>query len=115
ELMKGLVICVDKPEHRGTARTCPACEGIPPIRALFRKQVCETCGGSGKVHSGIRCEFCGRSVQFEYKGSLICWTEACMEAVESKLRDKKVSTYVNVNGYNDNELEEWRKSMGYMV
>ena len=68
--------------------TCPRCDGQPVIKSLLKAQVCDTCGGTGKVHPGSYCQFCGRSIQIIYKGFLICANEVCEVEVDKRLTEK---------------------------
>ncbi len=77
---------VDAPNFRGSTRRCPSCEGNPSMSFFSRRKSCETCFGTGVVHLGMMCKFCGRSVQYEYKGSLICGSANCEELVKKKFK-----------------------------
>lgn len=76
------------PKDKAVAVTCPRCEGQPVIKSLVKEQVCSTCGGTGKVHPGSYCQFCGRSIQVIYKGFLICANGACEVEVDKRLTEK---------------------------
>lgn len=94
---------VDIPSFRGTARKCPSCEGRKLVPAIIGYKKCETCLGTGIVHLGVYCQFCGRSVQFVYKEFAICGHTKCEEEVDKKLEhhsyvpDKDKEAY----GYGD--------------
>jgi RecJ-like exonuclease len=78
---------VDQVEYRGSARTCPSCNGMPEFNIFGFEKKCKTCNGTGRVHTGIYCPFCGRSVQFEYKGLLICGSIACETEADKPVVD----------------------------
>ncbi len=78
--------------------SCPTCGGQAIFNSLIRSQVCETCGGSGKVLPGLMCFYCGRSVQKNYKGVLICGGGLCQSEVDKKLTDH--SSLMNDDEYN---------------
>lgn len=83
------------PEYRGSARQCLTCNGLKIINVPFspsKSLTCDTCQGSGVVHPGIYCEECGRSVQYEYKGHLICGNDFCQISVDLKIKEGKYST-----------------------
>lgn len=75
---------IDKAGFRGKVRQCPSCDGRPVVSAYRRKNICETCFGSGVVYQGVYCPFCGRSPQVEHKGLLICGTALCKAEAEKK-------------------------------
>ena len=95
-----------EPEYRGSARTCPSCEGN---KILITGDDCETCTGIGTVHLGISCEFCGRSVQYEYKEFLICGSSLCQAKVDEKIKSPKSTINLEVN---EDDVDFWRNVYG---
>jgi hypothetical protein len=90
---------LDKPGYRGKVRQCPSCDGQTFVWKYGRKKDCETCLGSGVVYQGAFCPFCGRSIQIEWKGLLICGSDYCKEQTK-KSSEKPVGTMSDA--YNDN-------------
>lgn len=86
---------VDSPNFRSGAKVCPSCEGEPVVSLYSRRKVCETCFGSGKVYPGKFCQFCGRSIQYEYKNVLICGSATCEELAKKRVENKPATMFVS--------------------
>jgi len=93
-----------EPEYRGSARTCPSCDGI-----FMDAGFCETCSGTGIVHIGVSCEFCGRSVQYEYKEFLICGSSLCQAEVDKKIKSPQSTSSSEAD---EDEVDYWRNMYG---
>ena len=93
-----------EPEYRGSMRICPSCQGMPLISGI-----CETCFETGVVHTGVSCEFCGRSVQYEYKEFLICGSSLCQAKVDEKIKSPQSA---NSSEANEEEIDYWRNMYG---
>jgi len=74
---------IDSPEFRGTRRVCPTCEN------RLQDFTCPTCFGTGVVHLEMYCEFCGRSIQFVYKGRLVCGSSLCQSEIDKLIKENK--------------------------
>ena len=96
---------IDSPQYRGTARLCPSCEGAEVISHFKRHHTCETCSGTGVVHPGVYCSYCGRSVQFIINNQLVCGTKFCEELATKK----------TVHADPLNEAEGYRQMYGLVM
>ena len=101
-----------EPEYRGSARTCPICDGAKIICVSWdskKDKDCETCLGTGVVHTGVSCEFCGRSVQYEYKEFLICGSSLCQAKVDEKIKSPQSVASLEAN---EDDVDFWRNMYG---
>jgi len=92
---------LDRPGYRGKVRQCPSCDGQRFVYKYGLKKDCETCLGSGVVYQGVFCPYCGRSIQIEHKGVLICGSDACKKSTEkpsSQMNDAYNENYDNLFG-----------------
>lgn len=105
-----------EPGYSGTARPCPACMDGPVVGAFVRvtDPDCQTCFGTGVVHPGISCPYCGRSVQFYGPGKdkLICGSVFCLSMAEADLKkgDKPPDPVYETE---EDEIGAWRNAFGW--
>ncbi len=84
--------------------SCPTCEGRTPLE---KKEVCFTCGGTGIVYPGVKCFYCGRSVQRKVNNIEVCMNDAC--SVEADKKFKPSSSGVQSDA---DIIEEFKREIG---